>query len=420
MKYLYRIFFFVAFFVLYYYFSFDKISFGDCVGYVLFLENNQFLRTAASHDHFLYTNTAILFNRIINNPILALKLLSVLSAVASLFIFFKTVRYLFKEKLAYFGTLLFAISFSFWRTTETIEICTFNTIFQSAFLYFTILYIKEKKGIHLILSGLILGMSLWSHVQNIMMIPAYFYLLLANFPLDKKKTFVSLTVFLIFSLGLFIPAYLYSYSYNSVYSSDNPVWIQGTFNKSILQYLADFVRSVFYVIYNFWFFTLLGIYSLYHRIKKITMMSLFLSAAFIPQFLFGTFYNVSDNYVYFIGAYQIFILLIVDGIVLLSEKHLRLLPFSFAGLALIPVLYILSYCIALQIPQGKNLDLAKSYKGGLKYYLFPWMNNNVGILEFTIDKKTAPEPVSWMTITAEEYILLLKSKGYQEQEIRKF
>ena len=31
------------------------------------------------------------------------------------------------------------------------------------------------------------------------------------------------------------------------------------------------------------------------------------------------------------------------------------------------------------------------YKGGLNYYLLPWMNENVGIVEFTMENRKAPE-----------------------------
>ena len=47
------------------------------------------------------------------------------------------------------------------------------------------------------------------------------------------------------------------------------------------------------------------------------------------------------------------------------------------------------------------------------------MNNNKGILEFVIDKKTSPEPINWMIESAETYIQELKKKGYTESEIRK-
>jgi hypothetical protein len=33
--------------------------------------------------------------------------------------------------------------------------------------------------------------------------------------------------------------------------------------------------------------------------------------------------------------------------------------------------------------------------------------------------KKAPEPIQWMTRSAEEYIKVLKSKGYTDEEIRK-
>ena len=69
--------------------------------------------------------------------------------------------------------------------------------------------------------------------------------------------------------------------------------------------------------------------------------------------------------------------------------------------------------------KGKEFDDFKAYKGGLNYYLLPWLNDNKGILEFVIDKKTATEAVNWMTASAEDYIKVLKEKGYTESEIRK-
>ena len=48
----------------------------------------------------------------------------------------------------------------------------------------------------------------------------------------------------------------------------------------------------------------------------------------------------------------------------------------------------------------------KKYKGGLKYYMLPWLNNNVGILETTIKNSETPEPLDWMKKSAKEYINL--------------
>jgi hypothetical protein len=55
----------------------------------------------------------------------------------------------------------------------------------------------------------------------------------------------------------------------------------------------------------------------------------------------------------------------------------------------------------------------------MNYYLLPWMNDNVGILEFTVDK-IAPEPINWMTVSAKEYIKLLKSKDILKMRSENF
>ena len=47
------------------------------------------------------------------------------------------------------------------------------------------------------------------------------------------------------------------------------------------------------------------------------------------------------------------------------------------------------------------------------------MNENVGIVEFTMENRKAPEKVNWMTYSALEYINLLKTKNIPEDEIKK-
>lgn len=131
---------------------------------------------------------------------------------------------------------------------------------------------------------------------------------------------------------------------------------------------------------------------------------------------FATFYAVSDNYVFFIPFNIIFALSIGYGISVIKKPYLK--KISWVCL-LIPALYFSAFKIAYNTKKGKEFHDFKSYKGGLNYYMLPWMNNNSGILEFTIEDKKAPEPVNWMTNSAIEYIELLKSKGYTEEQIKK-
>ncbi|MFC3159538.1 hypothetical protein ACFOEQ_14345 [Chryseobacterium arachidis] len=55
---------FFLFLVIYYIGSFSKIPFADCVGFVLTTELDQFETVATSTTHILYSNTAILINKL--------------------------------------------------------------------------------------------------------------------------------------------------------------------------------------------------------------------------------------------------------------------------------------------------------------------------------------------------------------------
>lgn len=403
--------FFCFVFGLYYYFSFDKVSFGDCIGYAKLVETGNFIKTATSADHFLYTNTMIFFHKISGlDTIESIRVFSVLSAVIALFIFFKALNLTFNKTYSYLGTLIFMVSFTFWRTTETIEACTFNSIFLSLFLYYSLRFFKQKRIKDLQILGFVLGFSFWSHVQNIMLIPAFLYLLFSSFPKNKKGSFFAFILFLIPAVGLFIPAIVYQYDLINVYSSANPSWVKGTFTKSFSGYLKDFAVSLGYLVYNFWYFLLFAGISIWYRIRKINVFLIYFILAFGIPFAFGTFYNVSDNYVYFIGPYQILILYILDGIRIASEKYRSIVKISFGLTVLVPFLYLGSGLVISATEQGQRFNELKQYKGGLSYYLYPWMINNVGILETTIENRPTAEAIPWMTECAKEYIELRKNK----------
>ena len=83
----------------------------------------------------------------------------------------------------------------------------------------------------------------------------------------------------------------------------------------------------------------------------------------------------------------------------------------------VPLFYLTTFHAASRIEKAQQFDQEKAYKGGLRYYMLPWMNDNVGIVNFTLKKNKSPEPIDWMTRSAEEFIEILKEKGYTEQEI---
>lgn len=411
------LFLFFIFLVIYYSGSFTKIPFADCVGFVLDAEKGKFMTTATATTHFLYINTVILIKNITGlNGIEASRLLVVFSGAATVSVIYLTVKSITKtEWVSLTAAFVFGFSFSFWRNAEIVEVYTYNTLWISLFFLSMIKTFIENKKQYIVWAGIFLGISLWVHIQNILLIPA-FLLLLFYFKSEKKHFYPSLLVFALLFVSIFILNISQGLSFKSPYSSDQGNWVEESFRKTFLQYVKDFLQSFAYLIYNFNVFTFFGVMGAVFLYKSNRKMFFVFLAGSLCVYGFSTFYAVSDNYVFFLPFNIIFALSVGYG--LSHSKYAVLKKVSWVCL-LIPLGYLLIYKTVFLTEKGKTFHNFKKYKGGLDYYMLPWMNNNAGILEFTIDKKTAPEPINWMTLSAMEYIKLLKSKGYTEEEIKK-
>jgi hypothetical protein len=409
---------FIIFSLIYYIGSFSKIPFGDCMAFIVITEQNEIETIATPMSHLLYVDTAILVKNVTGlNAIDANRLLVVFSAVVSLTLVYLTLRNLTKINWASIAaTIVFGFSFTFWKNAEIVEVYTYNALWLTSF-YFCIInaFISHKKNTYIILSGLFLGISIWLHIQNFLLIPAYI-LFLFYFKSERKSIAYSLGVFSILFSLLFIINYSQGESIYSPFLNYEGHWVEDSFKKSFSEYLLDLVKSVLYLIYNFNVFVVIGILGMTMLYKENRKMFYTFFLAAVCIYGFATFYAVSDNYIFFLPFNIIFALAIGYG--LTSGKYLFFKKLSWICI-LIPVFYYLSFSIVSCTTKGKNLNDLKSYKGGLGYYMLPWMNHNKGILEFVIDKKIAPEPIDWMTNSANLYIEILKGQGYTEKEIRK-
>lgn len=418
-KFYYSILLFSLFFFIYYIGSFSRIPFADAVDFVLLAEKGQYMQTATATTHFLYTNTVILITDITNlNAIEASRLLIIFCAAATVSVVYLSIKVLVKSDwVSIMTAFIFGFSFTFWKNTEIVEVYTYNTLWISLFFFCIIKTFQSKENKYILLSAISLGISLWLHIQNILLVPA-FLLFLFYCKAEKKSVYSSLFIFISIFGSMFILNSLSGLPLNSPFSTDRGRWIEETFKKNIVQCIQDLAKSVIYLLYNFNVFIvfgIIGIISLYKTNRK--MFFVFFLASLLV-YGFATFYAVSDNYVFFIPFNLIFALSIGYGISSSFTKYPSIKKLSWVCL-LIPAFYFLSFKVLLSTSKGQEFHNLKSYKGGLSYYMLPWMNNNVGILEFTIDKKTAPEPMSWMIESAEGYIRELKSKGYTSEEIRK-
>lgn len=416
-KYLSALFIFVIFLSIYSLGSFTRIPFADCVGFVFLVEKGEWMTTATATTHFLYVNTAILIKNLLGvDAIQASRILVITSAAATISVLYLTVKSITKtEWISITSAFVFGFSFSFWKNAEIVEVYTYNSFWISLFFFSMIKTFMENKKYYIILSGLFLGISLWVHIQNILLIPALF-LFIFYFRSEKKYAYASLFIFLLLFSSLFILNISQGLPFKSPYSSDQGNWVEQSFQKTFLQYVQDFFKSFVYVLYNFNLFTFFGITGAILLYKSNQKMFFVFFAGSLCVYGFSTFYAVTDNYVFFI-PFNIILALSI-GYSLSSVKFAWFKKLSWICL-IIPLFYFISYKGVLLTEKGKEFNQFKSYKGGLKYYMLPWMNNNVGILEFTIDKKTAPEPMHWMTESAVEYIRELKSKGYTSEEIKK-
>lgn len=416
-QYLSAVVLFLIFSAIYYIGSFTKIPFADCVGFVLSVEKGEFETAATATSHFLYTNTAIFIKNLTGlHAIEASRFLVVISGALTVSIVYLIVKTITKiQWTAITAAFVFGFSFSFWRNAEIVEVYTYNSFWISLFFFSMTKVFIEKKNFHIILSSLFLGIALWVHIQNILLIPALL-LFLFYFRQEKKYVYLSFIIFAVLFSSLFILNMSQGLPFKAFYSSDQGTWVEDSLKQTPMQLLEDFFQSFTYLIYNFTIFIFFGIagMGLLYKTNR-QMFTVFFTAALLV-YGFATFYLVSDNYVFFLPFNIIFALSIGYG--LSSVKYTSFKRFSWVCL-LIPLGYIVAYNVVLLTEKGREIDAFKKYKGGMNYYLLPWMNDNVGILEFTVDHKTAPEPINWMTVSAEEYIKLLKDKGYTEEEIRK-
>lgn len=404
---------FLIFLVIYYAGSFSKISFGDCIGFVVDVEKRQFLPDFMPLTHFLYLNTAIFFTKYLGmDSVFVMRMMSVIPAAVTVSLLFVLIKEFVEENwIALMSTFVFGFSFTFWRSAETVEVYTFNALWINLFLVFAVKSLKNNSKNYIVSVGLILGLSFWVHIQNIMLIPAYFVLLYL-LKSDRKKAIMSILSFLAVVSVMFFVNHLQGIEWKYTFASKKGPWVQDTFNQGFMDLVKDVVKAVAFLIYNFNVFILFSVTGVIYLYKNFKRESLFLIAASLFTLGFATFYAVSDNYVFFIPFYLVFALLIALGVKKLNEKYaLRKLRFA---PALIPLFYIISLNIVSSIPQAQNFHKEKLYKGGLTYYMLPWLHNNIGCVEFTLDNGQTEDNVVALKESSNEFIQLRKK--YQSME----
>jgi len=415
-KFLPYIFISMIFFILYRWGSFLKIPFGDCIGQVLDTEKGAFILKNDSTTHFLYANSLILLKKIIPfiDSITLCRYFTIIFAVVVLNLLYYIIFDLTQQRLsALIGTFCFGLSFSFWRNAEIIEVYTFNLFFVALHILFVIksLIRNPKYAVH---AGVVLGISLWCHIQNILLIPSYVFLLWCLYSKNFSKIMANLGIVIIFFLSLYIEPIINKESIVEVLSSTDFTWVGDSFKKGAIDYAGDLLKSIGYLIYNFWYFIFFIALGMKYIFKENPKLFWFFVIFSVPVYGFATVYAVSDNYVFYLNCYLIFAVFIGLGCFYLQLFYKSNKIWAITGILLIPFLYSISKYMVTKTQKGQEFSARKEYKGGLDYYLTPWMNNNIGIIEFTLERRESSDPLYWMTGAAQEFVELRKKKNPDE------
>lgn len=410
-------FLFLFFLSIYYLSSFSKVSFGDGMGFLLDVEKGLFTNQVTPLSHFLYLNTAVFFTKYCNvDSIMTMRLMSVVPAALSITLLYILIKELISENwIAISCSIVFGLSFTFWRSASTIEVYTFNAIWIFFFLIYSVKCLKNPSLKNMLLASVFLGVSMWVHIQNIMLIPAYLVLLyqLRN---SRKNIFISVSSFVLIFCSMFLVNYLAYIHIKYTFLTGTGTWIEDTFKQGFSELIKDILKSFLFLVYNFNIFLIFIPWGIHEIFKNYRNLFPFIAISFLFTFGFATFYAVSDNYVFFIPSYFIVIILIGLGMKSLSMKsNLKRLQFV---TFLIPLFYLGSHSIASSLEATKAFQQEKAYKGGLTYYMLPWLHNNLGCIDFTLENKPIIDNVEQLRKQSLEFVEIRK-KYQNRQEIMK-
>ncbi|MCB0836557.1 MAG: DUF2723 domain-containing protein [Bacteroidetes bacterium] len=359
-------------------------GFGDSIGFLLFAERGFDLATNAT-SHFLYTNVnhlaLVLFPQA--NPVSVLVGVSLVFSLFCIIFTYKYIKLISKDTIkTLIPLLIFALSFTWWRQSVIVEVYTFYCFWIITSLYLMLKDILNEQHKYPIPIAALLGLGTLTHIQTILFFPLLGWYFLSVKNISKKSIFFSVIVLILVASPLIVlPLWLKSHNLSAVFFDNQ---YRGTVLSLNLEDLVKgTLRSLGYLIYNFHIFTIFiirGIQIAWNENRKLFWFSLIAAG---PVWVFAMRYNVSDNYVFFLVPYIILTGLGSLGLKKFGEHiHRKFLPaFILVAFFLSPTIYWTTWKIAEQIESLTVWAAPKTYKGGLKYYLWPGQETSTDPLE---------------------------------------
>lgn len=293
----------------------------------------------------LYTLLGKLASLFFADPAVGVNLLSAVCTALAVGVMSLTIRELTHSPLIAISTpLLFAVLPNIWDMAVVAEVYNVNILFVGCSLYFFIRAVRSQFAKFVPLSALFFGLSLGTYQANLLLLPAFLLALLIALP--RRRLSRSLLVFVSLVAVLWLAFLFYT-----ILRSYAPVVTRGpldTFDKALVYISGAELRPGFPADVRFYVqrlqehtrlfagnflylavpFGMLGAGALF---KERRYIAIFLLAIFLINFLFFSFYAVSDYFTMPTPSYYVFAIWVGYGLAALSRvrvAHEKALEFA--------------------------------------------------------------------------------------------
>jgi hypothetical protein len=348
-------------------------------------------------------------------------------SVGTLLVLFQIMRSMNIQRLpALTGCIALALSYTYWSQSMTIEAYALNNLIFASYTSLAIKDLIKQERRHTIHVGILLGLGILTHIQNILSLPFFLFYLFTDaknhFKLQIPKTKISLTagfnslISLFTVLAAFFILLIPSLFYNAF--PPEVIFFDFRFRDEVLAFapqtwLRGTLLGSMYAIYNFTILlplVFLGMYRLYKANKSLFLNWIIL---LLPYLVFALRYDIPDVYVYYLIPYVIAAVFLSYGLNSFQWHKTKILTVMAVFMVFQPVFYKSVTKYAHHIEYLEQYGEPKAYKGGYSYYFWPGRRNAPDPLERTLNlyQKGDPEIIrkeaeEWNVMRAWEYLYL--------------
>ena len=276
-------------------------------------------------------------------------------------------------------SIALAISHTFWLHAVRTEVYSFFLFILALVVGLLLMWHKNPNLWFLLCAGLVLfGLTFTVHLLATTFIPALIALLIGT------KTKNSKMIYLIAILSVIIGLLPYWIVIQSV--NDQSSIFKNVFGLLQLR-LINIVLWPLFLCYQFILLTPIGILGLVNFWKSDRTLFLFLFLAFCGNVAFAIFWNVTDQYVFYLPSYLIFVLFIGKGLTVLYERFISW-KFNFKVVMLMTIALLPApiYKITPIILNKLDINLLSvrtlPYRDNNLFFLYPPKNGYYGARNF--------------------------------------